>query len=198
MKQALLGAACALALVACSNAATPAPGAAPSAAAESVARSPASSNAGPAVDTTLAHYDGYGDMRFGMDEAAFGHAWNGVLVATKPAEGSSCFYQRPKWVKAPRDFSFMFEGGHFVRYDIGTAKEAAPGGGKVGMTSAQIHALYAQVEEQPHKYIEGAHYLRVHAAESGAVLVFETDASGKVTRWRVGVPPQIDYVEGCG
>jgi len=28
-------------------------------------------------------------------------------------------------------------------------------------------------------------------------LLFETDAAGKITRWRVGVPPQIDYVEGC-
>ncbi|HWI23748.1 MAG TPA: lectin, partial [Lysobacter sp.] len=29
------------------------------------------------------------------------------------------------------------------------------------------------------------------------VLVFETDAAGKVTAWRAGVPPQVDYVEGC-
>ncbi|TQC57293.1 lectin, partial [Pantoea dispersa] len=35
------------------------------------------------------------------------------------------------------------------------------------------------------------------AGQSG-VLVFETDAAGKVVAWRVGLPPQVDYVEGCG
>ena len=29
-------------------------------------------------------------------------------------------------------------------------------------------------------------------------LVFETDTQGRVTHWRAGVPPQVDYVEGCG
>ena len=28
-------------------------------------------------------------------------------------------------------------------------------------------------------------------------LVCETDEGGTVTEWRVGVPPYIDYVEGC-
>ena len=38
-------------------------------------------------------------------------------------------------------------------------------------------------------------------AGGNAVLLFETDAKGpdaKVTSWRIGVPPAIDYVEGCG
>jgi hypothetical protein len=147
--------------------------------------------------STLAHYDGYGDMRFGMDEAAFDQAWGGKLKAAAPAAGSSCISKRPQWVKTPGDFAFMFEDGHFVRYDIGTAKETAPGGGKVGMNEAQLRALYAQVDAQPHKYVSGAKYLRVKAPQGDAVLVFETDAGGKVTRWRVGVPPQVDYVEGC-
>ena len=29
-------------------------------------------------------------------------------------------------------------------------------------------------------------------------LIFETDANGVVTKWRVGVPPAIDLVEDCG
>ena len=28
-------------------------------------------------------------------------------------------------------------------------------------------------------------------------LVFEVDAAGKVTSWRVGLSPQVEYVEGC-
>lgn len=33
---------------------------------------------------------------------------------------------------------------------------------------------------------------------SEAVLPFETDAQGRVEEWRIGLPPQVDYVEGCG
>lgn len=177
--------------------ATPPPASSAPASAASAAAS-ATTTPAAANPMQLTRYDGYGDMRFGMDKAAFDHAWSGQLADSVPAPGSSCFYRRPLWVRQPRDFSFMFEDGRFVRYDVGTTKETAPGGGKVGMSEAQIRALYgAQVEEQPHKYEAGAKYLRVKAAQGDSVLLFETDAGGKVTRWRLGVPPQVDYVEGC-
>jgi hypothetical protein len=189
--------ACAAVLAACSPSDHPSAPAAPAAAA-SAAGAPVVA-AAPAQPATLARYDGYGDMRFGMDDAAFAQAWGGELKAATPAAGSSCLSKRPLWVKTPADFAFLFEDGHFVRYDVGTAKERAPGGGKVGMGEAQIRSLYGdRVAEQPHKYVDGAKYLRVAAPQGNAMLVFETDATGKVTRWRVGVPPQIDYLEGCG
>ena len=28
-------------------------------------------------------------------------------------------------------------------------------------------------------------------------LVLELDKDGRVDEWRIGVPPQVDYVEGC-
>ena len=46
--------------------------------------------------------------------------------------------------------------------------------------------------------MDGARYLRVTRAGSEAVLVFETDEAGRVQEWRIGLPPQVDYVEGCG
>ncbi|TPG11114.1 lectin [Rhodanobacter glycinis] len=193
-----LALACATVLAACSSPDHPAaPTAAPAAMASSAVASAVP--AAPVQPAALARYDGYGDMHFGMDEATFDRAWAGELKVTTPAAGSSCISKRPQWVKAPTDFAFMFEGGHFVRYDVGTAKEIAPGGGKVGMSEAQIGSLYGdRVVEQPHKYVAGAKNLRIAAAQGNAVLLFETDATGKVTRWRVGVPPQVDYVEGCG
>ncbi|HUH54507.1 MAG TPA: lectin [Rhodanobacter sp.] len=166
----------------------------PPAASASSAVVPAVANIAPA---SSARYDGYGDVRFGMDEAAFAEAWRGELKGA-PSPGSSCFHKTPKGVTPPADVAFMFEGGRFVRYDVGTVKETAPGGGKVGMDEARIRALYAHVDAQPHKYVSGASYLRIAAPHGDEVLVFETDAQGKITRWRVGVPPQIDYVEGCG
>ena len=38
---------------------------------------------------------------------------------------------------------------------------------------------------------------RIEDPDGEGVLVFETDASGRVTEWRAGLPPQVDYVEGC-
>lgn len=93
----------------------------------------------------------------------------------------------------------MIEGDKFVRYDVGTTDETAPGGGKVGMTVDQIRSRYAgRIREQPAKYVPGAIDLRVSATDdSSSALVFETGADGKVTRWRVGQSPAVDYVEGC-
>ena len=173
-------------------------------------RTPSAAASAPAPSTTaeaaeesqssdgLPRFDGYGDMRFGMDEAAFRRAWQGDLAGTVDAAGG-CSVLRPVWVKQPRDFGFLFEQGRFARYDVGTAKEPAPGGGKVGMDVAGIRALYGdRMQVAPHKYVAGAQYLRVAAPDGKSALVLETDATGTVTRWRVGVPPQIDYVEGCG
>jgi hypothetical protein len=154
---------------------------------------PASTD-GPAP---LARYDGYGDLRFGMDEAEAAKAWGGELKPL-PAASEPCHYLTPKWVKVPADFALMIEDGRFVRYDVGTDREAAPGGGRVGVTRAEIEQRYPNVEHRPHKYVEGAAVLRVVDPAGGkGVLVFETDVAGKVTAWRAGVAPQVDYVEGC-
>src|SRR3546814_8127930 len=63
----------------------------------------------------------------------------------------------------------------------------------------EIRSLYAgRVEEKPHKYVEGGKYLGVEDISGGkGKLVFATEGDGRFTSWRVGVPPQVDYVEGC-
>jgi hypothetical protein len=93
----------------------------------------------------------------------------------------------------------MIEGDKLVRYDVNNDAQVAPGGGKRGMDIDQIRKLYAgRIREQPDKYVPGAVDLRVSADDdSGSALVFQADAAGKVTSWRVGQPPAIDYVEGC-
>jgi hypothetical protein len=147
---------------------------------------------------TQASFAGYGDMKLGskVDEAKA--AWGGELNG-KPNEGSTCYYLTPKWVKKASDFAFMAEDGKFVRYDVGTDKEAAPGGGKVGMAVDELQKLYGNaLQSSPHKYVEGGQYLSIAASGvAPSKLVFETDAAGKVTAWRVGLTPQVDYVEGC-
>jgi hypothetical protein len=199
MMRRLLGLACVLLLAGCGEAEPPAAAGLSAATPAIPPATPVPAATAAAANTVgeMARYDGYGDLRFGMDQAAFDRAWGGELKGT-PQPGSSCFYKTPKWVRTTSDFAFMFEGGRFVRYDVGTAKETAPGGGKVGMSVALIRALYGTgVQAQPHKYVPGTHTLRIPAPQGSGVLLFETDAQGTVTRWRVGVPPQVDYVEGC-
>ncbi|MEO5812277.1 MAG: lectin [Rhodanobacter sp.] len=187
-----------LVLAACSR---PAPPSAPLSADASAAPSdaPASARSAQAspVAEGMARYDGYGDLRFGMDETAFDNAWVGKLKG-EAGPDSSCFYKSSAAATAAGDLGFMFENGQFARYDVRSTKETAPGGGKVGMSEARIRALYgARIVVQPHVYVDGANYLRIAAPAGDGVLLFETDEHGEVTRWRVGVPPQVDYVEGC-
>ncbi|MEO8367115.1 MAG: lectin [Pseudoxanthomonas sp.] len=194
-------------LVACKPAA-PAAAAdvAPAATAEQPAETPVpapEATAPTAVETPRASegqagFVGYGDMKFGSTVEEAKTAWAGELNGT-PGEAGGCYYLTPKWVKKPSDFSFMIEGDKFVRYDVGTDKEAAPGGGKVGMSVDQLHKLYGEsLQSTPHKYVQGGQYLSIVASGvAPSKLVFETDAAGKVSAWRVGLSPQVDYVEGC-
>ncbi|MEJ7746631.1 MAG: lectin [Luteimonas sp.] len=144
-----------------------------------------------------ARFDGYGDMRFGMSAEEAKKAWGGELNGA-PGAGEVCYFLAPKWATTPGEFAFMIENDKFVRYSTESSKFVAPGGGKVGMTADEIKQLYSgRVEEQPHKYEDGGKYLRIKDPTGNGVVLFETNAAGKVDEWRVGVPPQVDYVEGC-
>lgn len=155
------------------------------------------SAAPPPAGMQLARYDGYGDLRFGMTADEAKQAWGGDLNGA-PGTGEVCYYLNPAGDRVPSYFAFMIENGKFVRYDVGNDKEIAPGGGRRGMDGDEIRTLYAgRVEEQPHKYVSGGKNLRIRDTDGKGVLIFETDVAGKITAWRVGVPPQVDYVEGC-
>lgn len=177
------------------EAAPPVPSAAP--VAEPAAAPPSSAAAVPAPGTIT--FAGFGPATFGADEAQVRMAWGKDLEGA-PGEPGGCHVLAP----APRGdgplrFGFMIEGGKFARIDVALPGVTAPGGGQVGMSTAQILAQYPGVQSMPHKYIEGARTLRVADPDgSASALVFKTATDGTVTAWRIGVPPQVDYVEGCG
>lgn len=155
----------------------------------------------PEVVDGVVTFQGFGPAAFGSDAEQVRMAWGNDLGDAKPSEPGGCYYLTPPPMGTARyDIGFMIEGDRFSRIDVGNDGYTAPGGGKVGMERAEIERLYAgRVEASPHKYVEGAHTLRVSDTGGGnAALVFETDAAGKVTGWRIGVPPQVDYVERCG
>ena len=199
-------------LAACKPAADPAPAtptASPAAPAiPATAAGPASATetplTAPAAPEALAGFAGYGDVRLGIAAAGMEQAWGGALerLGPPPEPADACYYLRPKrGARSGDDPAFMVEGGKFVRYDIDGPRETAPGGGKVGMRRADIAKLYpGGFEARPHHYTDGE-YLRIPDPAGGTgVLVFETDGRGddaKVVAWRVGLAPQVDYVEGC-
>ena len=167
--------------------------------AEAPAPTPAADDtAAPAGPVSQASFLGYGDMKLGSTVEEARAAWGGELNGA-PMEGTTCHYLWPKWITRPADFAFMMEDGRFVRYDVGTDKETAPGGGKVGMSVEELQKLYGgALKASPHKYTQGGQYLSMDAGDVAPTrLVFEFDAAGKVTSWRVGLSPQVEYVEGC-
>ncbi len=148
-------------------------------------------------DTGKAGWRAYGPLQLGIDAEQLRQSWQGPLQGQATTDGG-CYYLTPS-APGGAGVNFMIEGGEFVRYDVHTAGETAPGGGRVGMTLGELQALYPQADAPlPHKYVEGGHYVRVPAPDGGGqALVFELDAGGTVPAWRAGLSPQVDYVEGC-
>lgn len=147
---------------------------------------PATAPTSATGQTDVAHFDGYAKARFGMTADEVTQAWEGELNGIPKQDASdpdACHYLNPVGNPSPAYFSLMIEHDKFVRYDVSNDKDVAPGGGKVGMDIADIQKLYPErVTLSPHKYVEGGKYLRIKADDdSGGVLVFETDATGKVT-----------------
>lgn len=154
----------------------------------------------PAADgaDAQASFAGYGDVKFGTAAADMERAWGGELKTLGEDVNPACYFMAPSWA-SPAEFDFMIADGRFVRYGTRSGKIVAPGGGKVGMTVAQLQTLYhGALEAKPHQYVEGGRYLSIAASGvAPAKLVFETDAAGKATAWRVGLSPQVDFIEGC-
>lgn len=136
---------------------------------------------------------GIGALRAGMslDEAKIVMRDNLVI----PAKLEECDYVKTK--TGPKGILMMVENGEISRIDVTSGTVATVEGAKIGDSEDRIKSLYAgQVQVQPHKYTDG-HYLVVTPKSGGENrIVFETDGK-KVTRYRSGRMPAVQYVEGC-
>lgn len=155
----------------------------------------ATSTTRPSVDWTV-RLDGVGPVRYGMSLAEARAALGDSLAGVPPGDG--CEYTMP--ASAPLGVSFMFENGRLVRVDVDSAGVRTAAGAEVGMTEAEIRARYPTgLEIRPHKYDDAGHYLMYagpQGTDSTLRLVFETDGE-RVRRFRAGVRPAVEYVEGC-
>ncbi len=86
-----------------------------------------------------------------------------------------------------------------VRIDVDSLPIATKWGDRVGDSEVMVLARHAgRVLVEPHKYTgpEG-HYLIVTApGDTLHRLVFETDGE-RVTEYRAGLRPYVEWVEGC-
>lgn len=204
----------ALALLACSQTVTPpsaaesgaanpatAMSAAPSSVSAVVDSSTSSAANRPVYDARVIHFAGYGPAQFLGNEESVRQAFGRPLAGKPdPRDPAACYYLRPETPQAKGyGIRFMFEAGRFVRYDVEDASIVAPGGLLVGMSADTVLSAFpGRVESQAHKYVEGGKALIVSQDGAGSArLVFEIDAGGTITRWRIGVEPQVHYVEGC-
>jgi len=108
-----------------------------------------------------------------------------------------CDYWSPNNV--PDSIHFLTEHGRVMRIDVHGASVATASGARVGDSEARIKLLYAnQIEVQPHAYTDG-HYLVFvprDLADTGYRVIFETNGA-IVLRYRAGLRPTVEYIEGC-
>jgi hypothetical protein len=130
-------------------------------------------------------------MTFAEADAALA----GALLVPVGVDTTGCDYL--VWDKGPSGVHVMFDEHRIARVDVDTAGIATAAGARVGDDEARIKRLYSgQVTVTPHKYEDG-HYLTVTpAADKRFRIIFET-SGGRVTRYRAGMMPSVEYVEGC-
>ena len=188
-----------LAAAACSTR-EPAGGTADSA---STPGAPAASTDSPAVTTPAPTTSwtvtpaGIGQVRVGMTVDELRDVAGGISL---PAGGATeCTYVRP--ARVPHGVSVMLANGRVARVDVDSAGVPSDGGVAVGDSASRVTAAYAgRVTTTPHKYVSGGQYLTVKPTsptDSTLRIVFEAEG-GRITRFRSGRVPEVEFVERCG
>jgi hypothetical protein len=142
--------------------------------------------------------DGLGPVHIGMtlDEAV-----SMALLNERPDLKPSCDFVYPAVGSGlPPDVGIMVVKGKIARIDVDTGSVTTEDGVKIGDTEDRVKSVYGdELTVEPHKYIEGGHYMTVlgDSASAGKALVFETDGK-RVTMFRAGRLPEVKWVEGCG
>lgn len=158
----------------------------------------AAASTAPVVAPWTVSDSGAGKLRIGM---TLRDAAKVLRVATPDTSNAdrACAYLALDSV--PRGLRLMWVDGHLARIEVGDATLPTERGARVGDTQERIDSLYrGLVTVTSHKYDPRARYLIVKstvAADSGLRIVFETDSSQRVVRYRAGREPEVEWVEGC-
>jgi hypothetical protein len=141
--------------------------------------------------------DGLGQIQIGMN---LDDAVNMGLLNENPEMNTQCDFVFPAvGAGIPDGVSVMVVKGKVARIDVDTGSVTTEDGAKIGDTEAKLQTIYdGDLQIEPHKYIEGGHYMTVmgDSASAGKAIVFETDGK-RVTSFRAGRLPEVKWVEGC-
>ena len=162
------------------------------------AEQPGQNSPAPSTDAWTVSSQGYGPIRAGMTLSEAAAA--GGRPFGEPQMGSEeCDYFLFADDSVSGSAHFMVVNGQIARVDINDSTISTAEGARVGDSEQRIMELYrGRVTVQPHKYSDG-HYLVVApaaSADSGRNIIFETDGH-KVTTYRAGRMPEVEFVEGC-
>jgi hypothetical protein len=139
---------------------------------------------------------GIGPVRANMTLEEANAGLGGLLIPSRALD-PNCDYVRP--TGAAPEVLFMVVAGRIARVDVRDITVTTAAGARIGDTEARVLRLYqGRVRVLPHHYVDG-HYLVVipHApADTVHRIVFETDGR-KVTTFRSGRWPEVEWIEGC-
>ncbi|MDX1919935.1 MAG: hypothetical protein SFU25_04275, partial [Candidatus Caenarcaniphilales bacterium] len=121
-----------------------------------------------------------------------------AFVDQSTAKENGCYYLNLKGHQ--KRLGFMIAEGKIKRIDIWDLKITTLSGAKVEDSEERIKELYGnKIKVEPHKFIENGHYLIYvpkDKSDQNYRVIFETDGT-KVTNFRAGLLPEVEYVEGC-
>lgn len=138
---------------------------------------------------------GVGPLVVGATVAEAAAALGGALELAPGADTAPCGYAR--WRGGPAGVGVMVERGRVVRVDVDSVGLRTAEGVGVGDAEGEVERRYAgRLTSTPHKYVAGRYLTVTEPSDTGSTIVFET-AGGRVTRFRAGRRPAVEYVEGC-
>lgn len=145
--------------------------------------------------------NGYGPLAIGMTIRDAAQAIGAsVPSASRSSSNSTSGCAYVNLANMPPGMRVMAVHDTVVRVDVDSGNVATGMGARIGDPEWRVHDLYgSRVAVQPSKYVSGAHFMIVSPippTDSGRRIVFETDGS-RITRYRAGRLPEVQWVEGC-
>ena len=140
--------------------------------------------------------EGFGPVRFGVPVATVGTAIGEEVRPTYP-DFPTCDYVRPKAL--PTGTLLMVISDTVMRVDIDSVGVRTAEGAQVGDSEASVLERYrGRVTVEPHKYTgpEGHYLVVIPPGDTLFRIIFETDGQ-RVTGYRAGRRPAVEFVEGC-
>jgi hypothetical protein len=153
----------------------------------------------PAAPSWTVSDSGAGVLRIGMSRDQLAPEV-GEAPSAHTNAGSDCTYLDVRGV--PAGMRTMWVGDTLARIDITSPGLLTDRGAAVGDSQARIDSLYrGRATTMPAKYDPLGSYIVIRPespTDSSRRIVFETDSTRRVTRYRVGREPEVEWVEGCG